>query len=90
MSLPAAPTPSPPDSVFTPARTDDLSSDLTGTGSLALNSEADRQAAARGSEQPDDAAQMPRQLNIQQHLKLQFHPQGKRHEFNWLKKTKKN
>ncbi|XP_019742205.1 calymmin isoform X2 [Hippocampus comes] len=76
ISLPAAPTPSPPDSVFTPAQTDDLSSDLTGTGNLAFNSEADRQATAQGSEQPDDPAPMPRQLNIQQHLKLQFHPQG--------------
>ncbi|XP_051928060.1 uncharacterized protein LOC127604799 isoform X2 [Hippocampus zosterae] len=89
ISLPAAPTPSSPDSVFTPAQTDDLSSDLPGTGNLAFNSEADGRAAAQGSEQPDDPAQIPRQLNIQQHLKLQFHPQGKRHKFNWFKTKQK-
>ncbi|XP_077407079.1 uncharacterized protein LOC144038435 [Vanacampus margaritifer] len=64
----------PEDSDFTPARTDDLNSDLTGgAGGLSFNPDA-----ARGSEQqqPDDPEQMPRQLHIQQQLKLHFHPQG--------------
>nr|XP_049615251.1 calymmin isoform X2 [Syngnathus scovelli] len=77
ISLPAAPTPLPLDSgSFTPGRADDLSSDLARTGGLAFNPDADTQAAGRGPEQPDDPEQMPRQLHIQQQLKLHFHPQG--------------
>lgn len=34
------------------------------------------QAASQGLEQTDDEQQMPRQIHIQQHLKLHFHPQG--------------
>ncbi|KAM9773266.1 calymmin isoform 2-T2 [Syngnathus typhle] len=71
ISLPAAPSPLPLDSGFTPARADDLSSDLTGAGGLAFNP-----GAGRDPEQPDDPEQMPRQLHIQQQLKLHFHPQG--------------
>ncbi|XP_061613306.1 elastin-like isoform X3 [Phyllopteryx taeniolatus] len=66
ISLPAAPTPVPMGS-----------DDLRGAGGLSFDSaDADQQSAARGSAQPDDPEQMPRQLHIQQRLKLHLHPQG--------------
>ncbi|XP_061765819.1 fibroin heavy chain-like [Nerophis ophidion] len=77
VSLPAAPTPGPIlESALTPAGTDDLSSDLTGPGGLIYDSAGVGDKQARGSEHPDDAEQLPRQIHIQQHLKLHFHPKG--------------
>ncbi|XP_054656921.1 calymmin [Dunckerocampus dactyliophorus] len=84
-SLPAAPTPGPALSALTPGGADDLSSDLTGNGGLIYNSAGAGPNPARGSEQPDDAEQLPRQIQIQQHLKLHFHPQGSKnanHDLN--------
>lgn len=88
----AAPTPSPTlayssvpsylpvESSFTPdevlgAGVQDLP-DPAGTAGLILESASatETQGVAQGSEQPDD---LPRQIHIQQHLKLHFHPQGK-------------
>ncbi|XP_077359601.1 calymmin [Festucalex cinctus] len=74
ISLPAVPSPWPLDSAFMPARMDDRNSDLTGAG-LAFNHDT-----ARGSEQPDDPEQRPRQLHIQQQLKLHIHPQGSKND----------
>ncbi|KAM9336645.1 calymmin [Symphorus nematophorus] len=54
--------------------------DPAGTASLALDSApaTERQGVAQAPEQPDDLhqQQLPRQIHIQQHLKLHFHPQG--------------
>nr|XP_057918643.1 calymmin [Doryrhamphus excisus] len=86
VSLPAAPTPSSAvDSSLTPGGTDDLSSDLTGAGGLIYDSTGAGHNQARESEQPDEAEQLPRQIHIQQHLKLHFHPQGSKnanHDLN--------
>ncbi|XP_030611188.1 calymmin isoform X2 [Archocentrus centrarchus] len=55
-------------------------SDLEGKASLTLNSAAatGSEGVAQVPEQPDDLLQeqLPRQIHIQQHLKLHFQPQG--------------
>lgn len=56
--------------------------DPAGTAGLALDSApaTEMQGMAEVPEQPDellDQQQLPRQIHIQQHLKLHFHPQGK-------------
>lgn len=50
-----------------------------GTTSFTLDSAAssEKQGEVQVPEQPDDQQQMPRQIHIQQHLKLHFHQQGK-------------
>ncbi|XP_056221963.1 spidroin-1-like [Seriola aureovittata] len=54
--------------------------DPAGTASLGLGSApaTETQGVVQVPEQPDDLPQqqLPRQIHIQQHLKLQFHPQG--------------
>lgn len=56
-------------------------SNPAGTASLSLDSgpAADTQAVAPAHEQPDELLQkqLPRQIHIQQQLKLHFHPQNK-------------
>ncbi|CAG5906900.1 unnamed protein product [Menidia menidia] len=47
---------------------------------------AESQGEAQVPEQPDDLQQLPRQIHIQQHLKLHFHPQGK--SWRWGKNGK--
>lgn len=92
VAFPAAPTPSPSladpsapsylsvESSFTPdagpGGVEELS-DPAGTVGLALDSEPDTETHG-APEQQDDLyqQQMPRQIHIQQHLKLHFHPQG--------------
>lgn len=70
---------------FTPdvvpgAGADDLP-DPAGTASLGFDTAAatETQGVVQGAEQPDDLTQqqLPRQIHIQQQLKLHFHPQGK-------------
>lgn len=39
---------------------------------------------AQQPEQPEDEQQLPRQIHIQQHLKLHFHNQGKREKKSFL------
>lgn len=74
----------PAESVLTPdivhgADAEDMS-DLTGTGGHAfgLAPATDTQGAAQVPEQPDDLQpqQHPREIHIQQNLKLHFQPQG--------------
>lgn len=87
--FPAAPTPSPAyssvhsrlpaESSFTAdAMPGDVRHfpDLEGTAGLTLDSApaAESEGTTQVSEQPDD---LPRQIHIQQHLKLHFQPQGK-------------
>lgn len=50
--------------------------DLEGTAGLTLDSApaTESEGTTQVSEQPDD---LPRQIHIQQHLKLHFQPQGK-------------
>lgn len=43
----------------------------------ALDSDAETHDVAQQPEQPEDEQQLPRQIHIQQHLKLHFHNQGK-------------
>ncbi|XP_053721330.1 calymmin isoform X3 [Synchiropus splendidus] len=93
-AFPAAPTPStlyshpsaasylPAESAFTPdvvpgAGAVDLA-DLSRT--LGTATAAETLSAAQDSEQPDDQQELPRQIHIQQHLKLHFHPQGAKDE----------
>lgn len=88
VAFPAAPTPSPTLAYpavpsYLPeesAGAEDLP-DPAGTASLALDSAplAEMQGVAQVPEQPDDLLQqqLPRQIHIQQHLKLHFHQQGK-------------
>lgn len=84
----AAPTPS-PTAVYSPARaaaftSDDVSQenvqDLTDPeaagGLLDSAAATERQGEVHVSDNPEDL-ELPRQIHIQQHLKLHFHPQGK-------------
>ncbi|KAM4524094.1 calymmin [Odontesthes bonariensis] len=51
--------------------------DPEGTASLLGSAPVtDTQGEAQEQKQPDDLHELPRQIHIQQHLKLHFHPQG--------------
>ncbi|KAG8009176.1 hypothetical protein GBF38_011877, partial [Nibea albiflora] len=85
LAYPSDPSYLPVESSFTPdvapgAGAEDLP-DRVGTASLALDSApaTEIQGAVEAPEQPDDPLpqQLPRQIHIQQHLKLHFHQQGK-------------
>lgn len=85
LAYPTVPSYLPAESSFTPdvapgVGVEDLP-DSAGTASLALDSAAatGTHGEAQVPEQPDDLLQeqLPRQIHIQQHLKLHFHPQGK-------------
>ncbi|XP_045925483.1 calymmin isoform X4 [Micropterus dolomieu] len=85
LAYPSVPSYLPVESSFTPdvvpeAGGEDLS-DPTGTASLAFDSApaTERQGGAQVPEEPDDLLQqqLPRQIHIQQHLKLHFHQQDK-------------
>ncbi|KAM6897001.1 calymmin [Xenentodon cancila] len=83
-AFPAAPSPSPNPSVpgeyFTPDELLGGVQDFPGsqsTASLLASAPAtETLGEAQVPEQPDDPQQLPRQIHIQQHLKLHFHPQG--------------
>lgn len=85
MAYPSGPSYLPEEASFTPdvlpgAGAEDLP-DPAGTASLDLDSApaTETHGVIQLPEQPDDLLQeqLPRQIHIQQHLKLHFHPQGK-------------
>lgn len=84
VAFPAAPTPSPsladpsvPSYLGPGAGVEELP-DPAGTVGLALDSEPDTETHGAPEQHEDlQQQQMPRQIRIQQHLKLHFHPQGK-------------
>ncbi|XP_040885382.1 calymmin [Toxotes jaculatrix] len=81
LAYPSVPSYPPAESFFTPdvvpgVDVEDLPNP-TGTASLGLDSApaTETEGVVQVPEQPDDL-QLPRQIHIQQHLKLHFHPQG--------------
>ncbi|KAF0025398.1 hypothetical protein F2P81_022279 [Scophthalmus maximus] len=93
MAYPSGPSYLPEEASFTPdvlpgAGAEDLP-DPAGTASLDLDSApaTETHGVIQLPEQPDDLLQeqLPRQIHIQQHLKLHFHPQGEKngkHDLN--------
>lgn len=82
LAYPAVPAHLPAESSLTPdvglpAEVEDLP-DPAGTASIPLDSEpaTDTPGLPQSHEEPDDSQQLPRQIHIQQHLKLHFHNQG--------------
>ncbi|MEQ2254936.1 hypothetical protein ILYODFUR_008775, partial [Ilyodon furcidens] len=76
-AFPAAPTPSPTlEYSFTPDEGVQDLSDTDGTASFFESAPAGTRGEVHMSEHPDDL-QLPRQIQIQQQLRLHFHPQGK-------------
>lgn len=71
--LSAAPTPGPTEA-YSPAQVDSFTPDVSRETVQDLI-DPDGAARERHGEHPDDS-ELPRQIHIQQHLKLHFHPQG--------------
>lgn len=69
----ASPTPG-PTVAYSPAQVDSFTPDVSPETVQDLT-DTDGVAMERQGEHPDDL-ELPRQIHIQQHLKLHFHPQG--------------